>query len=331
MYSKFIAFIAFASFFLIIPLAGMNKYTQNQETIERQTYYNSECDKIDQELTTSFETLTIIMRSMPDKKRAINHLHKKIDFYVAQITERKQQILDEIKNEFKIKDAQWWSVLTFIKELKQYNEFHNQQKTPPKSTFTPDLCDTNHIIQGLLADNGIDPNKVIINCHHEQKINRYCDCLAESESPGATLNINKEYIDLLRPIQFDTGYITIYPGFFEYKKNIRQAILLHEVSHIALQHGGEDNILSSFINMKTNTKPNDLEKSPSWRRFMQIKEAETEIIPATQCHLYAYLLVKLRRKQYYPDCLFINHYERLKKILLYWELIALLKENSDIY
>lgn len=317
----------FISVFIFTPIASMNQHNHDQEVVERQTYYKNACDAIDQELTAPFKVVANIISAIPDKNRVIDHLHKKINFYAIEIAQQKQRMLNAVKNEFKIKDSTWCTALTFIAELKEYNQFYHQQKLPAQPIFKSKLCNTTHIIQSLLADNGINPDKVIITYKSGKKSNHYSECLAESKSPGAMLAIDKKYIDLLKPPQFNNGTITIYPSFVKYEETMLQAMCLHEVSHIVQQHSTENVILSSFVSAKTHKTVDEIKHSFIWKQLMRIEEAETEIIPATQCHLYAHLLVKLRRKQYYPECLFINHYRKLKKILLYWELIARLERK----
>jgi len=186
------------------------------------------------------------------------------------------------------------------------------------------------MIRNLLVDNGINPNTINLNYVQNSKIDQHSECLAEAKSPRILFTITKENIHIPKKNNFMNGSITIYPSFSGYEKTIRQAMCLHEISHIVLQHTNDNDILSTIISEQKNIPTSDIKKSKEWKQLIRIEEAEAEIVPATQCHIYADLLVTLRKNQFYPQCLFVNHYKKLKTISLYWNLIALLEKKQKI-
>ncbi len=225
-----------------------------------------------------------------------------------------------IKNKFNLNDEMWNNCLTDINELKnvyktalQHSQPHAQHDNNVPNTITDTL-------KKFLSNNAINPQNISIKSVDttNRAIKMQVSIIIETmiDSTNNRLIISKQYIPVT---------IRIFPSLIkEANKQKIIALCAHEVQHIIQLHGLTHVILENYITHYCSIDSETLTQSPEFQKFIQIQEAQAEILSAIQDPEIAHSLNVYRKKEYYPEYLYEKHFYTINTINMLWRVHELL-------
>lgn len=258
------------------------------------------------------------------------NLNQPIQLIQSQLKECADALLQEehhamlaIKNKFNLNDEMWNNCLTDINELKNIYKAALQQNQPlPQhdNNIPSAITDT---LKHILANNAINPQSLSIKNIDttNQSIQIQVSIIIESmvNSTDNKLIISKEYIPIT---------INVFPSLIK-NTNLQEMIALcaHEVQHIIQLHGLTDGILRNYITHYCSVDSETLTQSPEFQKFIQIQEAQAEILSAINDAEIARSLNAYRKSKYYPEYLYEEHFYTINTINMLWRVQKILAWN----
>ena len=261
--------------------------------------------------------LLIYYRTTHKKKNldcAITLIHNQLKEFETWLLQEEQNALIAIKNAFNIHDTIWNSCLTDIKELKAiYTKAMCQpsKKTVHNKDVPTQLLDT---ITTLLLKNNINPQSISIQMADDQKTSRLMCVLSTIK-----MIINPADNKLIISKKYLPSTLEIFPGMMKNTKNI-VALCAHEVQHIIENHVPTRAIVQTYLKHYCAATDETLGASPEFQKFIQIQEAQAELLSAIKDPEIAHCLSTLRSKAYYPNYLYEDHYYHLSSVDMLWKL-----------
>lgn len=221
------------------------------------------------------------------------------------LLQQEQKIITDIYNEFNITTDQQKGITWLVNCLKEYEKNFMSQSQPHKEIQDND-CDER--ILNLFKKTNINPNSnmkyVISDVPSDKGVGAAAICLrAQFHVEEDTLKIT----DVANP-----PTIIFYPKFFNASKKKQLAVLLHELTHIYLQHGIIKGNITIGISHFAGVSPEQIHVSKNWKKLVNNHERQAEILNKNPES--ASLMRYSNSKSYYPDELFLGHYKQLTVI-----------------
>ena len=232
--------------------------------------------------------------------------------------ELEQEALLAIKEKYQISDATWKKYLADLHRMKTIFT-KGLKQSHPDVIHDPNIpANILEILTNLLQQNGINPQSIHLKMVSDQeKIDKNQNTIARAITYFKPLETTTDYII---SYEYFPPSIEIFPYIHEKSMSDIVAICAHEVQHLAQHHGLTDALLMQYFKHYCNINKDDFENSPEYHTFSQIQEAQAEILSAVKDPQIAACLKNMRRKEYYPDNLYEDHFFHLAYINSLWKM-----------
>lgn len=252
--------------------------------------------------------------------RAIHLIQKQLKEFETWLLQEEQDAMIAIKNKFNMNNEIWNACLADIQELKNVYKKTMQRTYPNIShdkNIPANLLDT---LTTMLTDNSINPRSVSI------KIIDHLDPVEPNKQMQVRSRVNAT-IDttnnrLVIHQQYQPIIIEIFPGMVQCTQQKTTAMCAHEVQHIIQHHVLTQSILELYLQHYCSVDKVTLIASPECQQFIQIHEAQAELLSAIKDPEIAHCLSGFRANSYYPQYLYEEHYYHLSTVDMLWKLDA---------
>jgi len=221
-----------------------------------------------------------------------------------------------IKNKFNLNNELWNNCLSDIDELKNIYRTAMQEAHPTVNHDESVPVNITNTFKILLTNNAINPQSISIKTVDtpNKKIQMQISITTGStvDTIDNRLIISKYYI----PIS-----IEISPAMI--KQTNQQTILAlcaHEIEHILQHHCLTRYVLKKYITHYCSIDDETIASCPEFQKFIQIQEAQAELLSAIKNAEVAYSLNNYRKTEYYPRYLYEEHYYNTSTITMLWKL-----------
>ena len=274
--------------------------------------------------------LLVYYRTTHKKKNldcAINAIHDQLKECETWLLHEERNALLAIKNRFTIDNEIWNACLTDIQELKDIYKTAMRQPSPEvlrDENVPTELLDT---ITTMLLKNNINPQSITIQMAAHPKASALIHVQSAIEMTVNPVNnkliISKQY---LPPI------LEIFPTTKKQQLSREKTIALcaHEVQHIIEHHGLTEVVLHAYLEHYYSIDKPTLTATPEFQKFVQIREAQAELLSAIKDPDIAHCLSHYRSETFYPQYLYEEHYYQLSNVDMLWKLDAWLTRCQQL-
>lgn len=264
------------------------------------------------DFATGFRTMINkpIMAINPDK--SIKMQKNRLAQHEKSIRADQQRQIYEIAKENGFNDADIKIGLEILKKVNlAYKESHN---TPnPEAIHDKEISPENFIaLKTTLSQKNIDINNIsLINSATPSPCGSDAD---NRHRYGYSYTIEDGSISSASYSNIEPIAITFYPKFHLHNKNTRLSSCIHEATHVIEGHNIIHSMIPGLIGKITQKDPNEVKKSESFQRLVQINERQAEVLPSLKDKRTASSMREMRFEGHYPGMLYGQHYLQLSDI-----------------
>lgn len=113
--------------------------------------------------------------------------------------------------------------------------------------------------------------------------------------------------------------IEIFPQMITMSTENKISYCAHEIQHLLQHHGLSELILETYLKHYYGIEAKEFKKSSEYHKLSQIHEAQAEILSAIKNPHIAECLKTMRKKSYYPEHLYEEHFFHLASINMLWK------------
>ena len=245
---------------------------------------------------------------------AIQAIQKQLKEFEVWLLNEEQSALLAIKNKYNIDNEIWHSYMIDTQELKDIytNAYQQSWNVKHDTTIAPNI---RNIIEKVLLKNNIDPQSINIKKRNVKK----SDVIAQ-----VALNIDFLVDSSNNRLIFTKQYQPPTLRIFSQKNSTKaphvvMAIYAHEIQHIVQKHGLTKQILKSYLNHYYHIDEKTIDTCPEFQHLIQIHEAQAEVLSTIKDPEIASSLRMYRKKNYYPQYLYEEHYYNISTADMLWK------------
>lgn len=274
------------------------------KSIEKPMVYNAGVYTIDKTAKLLSNITIKLAHITHTKETALQKIDRRLTHIKATLKGDEIKAINEIYKEFNVTNQDQQTINSV---LSQYKEFQKQYLSQPRKQECDTLESTCPEILSFCKQVNIHLSAVELRVSNDDS-----SLVAAASGLGANYQFENDMLIVGKNDIFGYPTITLYPNFSNLSYHEGVATFGHELTHLALQHHEVDSILFMEIKYFTSTKNEDIKNSKNRKNLETIFERQAEIL-----HKDAEFVSKMRTKRkrgYYPDHLFLNHYAQLTEI-----------------
>ena len=126
--------------------------------------------------------------------------------------------------------------------------------------------------------------------------------------------------------EYIPAHINIFPRIINASMTDKISFCAHEIQHLLQQHSVTEIIMQEYLDHYCSITPEELHKSSEHHKLAQICEAQAEILAAIKNAKIADCMKAFRKKNYYPDHLYEEHFFYVSTIDMLWKVHAKLTQ-----
>ncbi|HLC07071.1 MAG TPA: hypothetical protein VJJ26_02690 [Candidatus Babeliales bacterium] len=281
--------------------------------------YTQNCSLIDRAQKIRCSALLAYYRTT---YRTVASINKKFTEFENWLLALEQEALSAIKQKYGISDSIWHECLMDIERVK--NSCRNAMLHPHADTVHDDTipADMVEFIIVLLRQNNINPQSINIKMVSNQAtIAAQPNTIAQ-----ATMFMFSPIVDHKNNLQLYREYIpatiNIFPRIYDKSAIDRMSCCAHEVQHLVSLHSITERVLIDYLAHYCSVDAAEFRQSKEYHKLSQIHEAQAEIFAAIKSPEIAHNLKAMRKKIYYPNHLYEEHFCHLSTIAMLWNIHA---------
>jgi len=304
-----------------------HKYFNKLDTF----HYDRDCSLIDHlqkvrgYILLAYYRLTHKKNNLP---RAMALIQNKLKEFKTWLFAMEAETLLTIKKKYNISDALWQEYLTTLQHIKSIylqGLLYPIKNIKHDQTIQPETFD---LIINLLKKSNINPKSITIQMANKQdQTEEHQDTMAEVLT-FIDRKINKQQKLSIIPT-YIPAHIKIFPHSDDCSLNDKMSFYVHEIEHLLQQHSLTTLILAQYLEHYCNISRDDFHESKEYQTLVQIQEAQAEIFAAIKNSDFSCCLTSMRKKYFYPDHLYQEHFYHLSTITMLWKVHAWLEFFYD--
>jgi len=244
----------------------------------------------------------------------LTSLQEQLKEFETWILELEEEALIAIKEKYAISDEIWHKYLNDTKRIKDSNK---QAMLQSHGTVIHDHnvpADILEMLITLLEQNNINPQSVNIIMDNAQQA-----VIAQTKM-FVFIPIKNSNNDLVYNIEYIPARITIFPRANNGSLSEKMSYCAHEVQHLVSQHPITEVILIDYLKHYCGITVEEFKQSAEYKRFAQVHEAQAEILAAIVSPKIAHCMKSMRKRSYYPQHLYEEHFYDISTIDMLWNI-----------
>ena len=257
--------------------------------------------------------------------QAMNVIQGRLKAFESWIIELEHEALLEIKKKYQVSDEIWQKYLTDIQHIKAVHK-DQMLNNHPEITHDPNVpADIMNILIPLLKQNKINPQSINIKMISDKdEISKKTSTLAQAVSYVGAIKDEDTNTLTLFP-SYIPANIEIFPRVNNLSLSEKFSICAHEIEHLVQLHSATTVLLEQYLEHYCGVSTKPFKKTPEYRALKEIHEAQAEILSSLKNPTIAHHMTLMRRKDFYPKCLYQEHFIHLSTIDMLWKVNAWLE------
>ena len=288
--------------------------------------YIENCKKIDEYVKNS-GMLHVSTMSTNNTAQMLTSIQNQLDAIEKEFLSAEQEALLAIKKKYQITHEVWQKFTADLHRIKTvYTK--SMQKSHPDAVHDPAIpTNIYKTLITLLKKNNINPYSIHLKLVSDpDKIAKSPNTIAQAANYISSLETSKELTLLYT---YKPSAIELFPQMIEEPSMSNKiSTCAHEIQHIIQHHHLTETLLAWYLDDSCNISYSELEKIEEFHRLKQIHESQAEILSATKDPKIAECLKTKRETNYYPDCLYEEHFFQLAHIDMLWKTHTYLKDYN---
>lgn len=254
--------------------------------------------------------------------KAISAIQGKLKEFEPWLITLEQKALTAIKEKHGMSDNIWQKYLTNLQDIKD-NFKQGLRSIHPDAIHDPAVpADILNILTTLLEQNNINPASI--------SIKMITDLEEIAANPNALMQVQLFIWPIPThgstvPTDYIPACIEIFPNLKNQSLNEKISFCAHEIEHLIQQHSITDIVLTEYLTHYYSIDEATVKQTQEYHTLCQIHEAQAEILSAIKNPKIADCHTMMRKKYFYPNHLYQEHFYHLSTIDMLWKINAWLE------